>query len=122
MPIIDIELVCETQAEFSKASARALADALGSALGTAPARTWVRMRYLDASAYAENGVHLSSAELPVFVTLLHAHPPTGQALATELATLTATIANCLNRPSERVHVQYAPAASGRQAFGGRLVQ
>lgn len=122
MPIFDIEIVCETEAEFSKASARVLADALGKTLGTATAHTWVRLRYLNASAYAENDTLLTSAELPVFVTLLHAHLPTGQSLATELAKLTTTIAQCLSRSSERVHIQYAPAGAGRQAFGGRLAE
>ena len=59
---------------------------------------------------------------PVFATVLRAHLPSGDELAAEAAALTTTIAACVGRPFERVHVQYAPAAAGRQAFGGVLVR
>jgi hypothetical protein len=36
MPIVDIELVCESDAQFSGVRAARLADALGAALGTPP--------------------------------------------------------------------------------------
>jgi len=67
-------------------------------------------------------VALQEGELPAFVTILHAHPPAGAALAAEVLAVTSAVANCLGRPAERVHVQYAPAAAGRQAFGGKLVE
>lgn len=122
MPIVDVEFVCDSQAELACASASELAAAVGRALGTPPGRTWMRLRTLAAQFYAENEAALSSAELPVFVTVLHARPPVGPALAAEVAALTATVAACVGRPPERVHVQYAPAATGRQAFGGVLVE
>ena len=122
MPIIDIELVCESEAEFATASARTLADAIGQVLGSEPGHAWVRLRYLASAAYAENQVTLAGADLPAFVTVLHAHPPIGAALATEAMALTLAVAQCLGRPPGRVHVQYAPAAAGRQAFGGTLVR
>jgi hypothetical protein len=71
--------------------------------------------------YAENLSTLDSAELPAFVTVLQAHPPVGDALAAEVMAITTAVAQCLARAPERVHVQYAPAAAGRQAFGGKLV-
>ena len=122
MPIIDIELVCESEAEFATASARALADAIGQVLGSEPGRTWVRLRFLGSTAYAENLATLEAVDLPAFVTVLHAHPPVGEALATEAMALTLAVAQCLARAPGRVHVQYAPAAAGRQAFGGTLVR
>ena len=122
MPIIDIELVCESKAEFATASARALADAIGQVLGSEPGHTWVRLRFLASAAYAENQAAVEGADLPAFVTVLHAHPPIGEALATEALALTLAVAQCLARAPERVHVQYAPAAAGRQAFGGTLVR
>lgn len=121
MPIIDIELVCATERQFAEVSARSVADALGLVLGSQPGRTWIKLRHLSCQAYAENQSEVGADELPVFVTVLHAHPPVGEALAQEVQDITSALAKCLARSPERVHVQYAPAAAGRQAFGGRLV-
>ena len=125
MPIIDVELVCQSEAQFCAVSASALADALGTALGSVAGRTWVRKRYLGSDAYAENQVSVAdktAAELPVFVTVLLSHPPAGAARDVEVKLITAVVAACVGRSAARVHVQYAPAAAGRQAFGGQLVQ
>ena len=125
MPIIDVELVCQSAAEINAVSARALADALGEALGSVAGRTWVRVRWLDSQAYAENKVSVVgtvAADLPVFVTVLLSHPPALPDLVVEVKAITAVVAACVGRSPDRVHVQYAPAAAGRQAFGGTLVQ
>ena len=122
MPIVDIELVCETEAHFNTVSARALADALGQAFGSPPGHTWVRLHLLGSSAYAENGVTVDGSELPAFVTVLQAHCLTASALVAEVAAVTGAVAKCIARPLERVHVLYAPPGAGRQAFGGRLVE
>jgi hypothetical protein len=125
VPIIDIELVCQSEAAFKAVSANALADALGNALGSAAGRTWVRLRFLDRQAYAENQVSvaaLSVGDLPVFVTVLAAHPPAMPALRDEVLKITEVVAMCVGRSARRVHVQYAPPAAGRQAFGGTLVE
>ena len=122
MPIVDIELVGADDAPGMAMPAQRLADAIGQALRSPPGHTWVRLRTLDRTAYAENGAAVAANEGPAFVTVLHAHPPTGPALAAEVAALTRTIANCIGRSPDRVHVQYAAAAAGRQAFGGRLVE
>ncbi len=122
MPIIDVELVASEGSDLAEPSAAVIADALGKVLGNPPGRTWVRLRVLSSSAYAENECSLSEDELPVFAIVLHAHVPEGEALVAEVTAITAAIANCLRRNPERVHVQYAPAAAGRQAFGGKLVQ
>ncbi len=122
MPIVDIEIVRESATESGEISARAIADALGQTLGSPPGRTWVRLHFLDSLAYAENAVAVSASELPVFVTVLHAHPPEGAARATEAMAVTEAVARCIARPPDRVHVQYAPPGAGRQAFGGKLVE
>jgi phenylpyruvate tautomerase PptA (4-oxalocrotonate tautomerase family) len=123
VPILDIEIV---QADGAPASAagltQALADAAGRSLGATPGRTWVRLRRLPASHYAESESVVADDELPVFVTLLHARPPHGEALADEVRALTLALATCLGRAPERVHLQYAPPGAGRQAFGGELVR
>ena len=121
MPIIDVEFVHGGQVSaLPKAST--LAAAIGRALGTPPGQTWVRLRTLDANFYAENESSVSPSELPVFVTVLHAHLPDSPALAAEVHLLTQTVASCVGCSAARVHVQYAPAGAGRQAFGGSLVK
>lgn len=120
MPIVDIELVCASESEFAAASPRALADALGRIFGSEPGGTWVRLRQLNSAAYAENQSLLATGELPAFVSVLQLHPPGGEALSTEVQAVTRAVAKCLARDPDRVHVQYAPPAAGRQAFGGRL--
>jgi hypothetical protein len=122
MPIVDIELVCDPQDAPPRVDTRRLADELGRVLGTPPGRTWVRLHVLSSTHYAENDVTLAASDLPAFATVLRAHLPAGKALVAEAAALTAAIASCVGRPAERVHVQYAPAAAGRQAFGGVLVR
>ena len=123
MPIIDVEMVLEDAAAAPPSTlARALADAIGRTLGSAPGCTWVRLRSLPAAHYAENDALLGADEWPVFVTVLHAHPPTGDALAAEAAALTAVTARTIGCPPARVHVQYAPPGAGRQAFGGHFVE
>ena len=121
MPIVDIELVCESEAEFTGFSAAQLADALGAAFGTPPGRTWVRLRYLSSQHYAENDSTLAAAELPVFVTVLHAHVPDADTLAGEARLITEVVARSLARATQRVHVQYAPPGAGRLAVGGEWV-
>src|SRR5438094_8097164 len=92
MPIVDVELVSESEAEFSAISAEALGNALGVALGSQPGPTWVRLRYLNNMCYAENLAARSQVELPVFVTVLVAHPPVEFALAERLAAVTRALA------------------------------
>lgn len=121
MPIVDVQLVCPHGTEAPPVPAQALADALGRVWGSAPGRTWVRLQVLSSASYAENEVRVDEAGLPAFVTVLQAHLPQGEALAAEVLAVTSAVAQCLGRPTDRVHVQYAPPGAGRQAFGGRLV-
>jgi phenylpyruvate tautomerase PptA (4-oxalocrotonate tautomerase family) len=121
MPILDVEVVADSGDGLAGVNAQALADAAAAVLHAPPQRVWVRLRHLPSAYYAENGAPASTAPWPVFVTILHAHPPQGDALQQEVQALTAALAKVLGRPAERVHLQYAPAGVGRQAFGGRLV-
>ena len=121
MPILDVEIVGETPPASTDHLARAIADMAGAMLGSRPGGTWVKLRALPATSYAEDGPPAAPGELPVFVTVLHREPPVGPALEAEVAALTDGLARLLDRPRERVHLQYLPAAVGRQSFGGRLV-
>ena len=122
MPIVQVEVVCQTEYLFGAIEVRPLADAIGKALASAPGRTWVKLRYLSSSGYAENEAAVLGSELPAFVSILHAHLPQGEALAAEAKALTLAVASCLGRAPEFVHVQYEPSAAGRQAFGGTIVR
>lgn len=120
MPVIDVCWVGELPPDADSLASR-IADVMGDALDLAPGRVWVRLQHLPADHYAENGGPLHGP-LPVFVRVLHAHPPTGAPLRAEAAALTQAVARTTGRPVERVHVEYAPAGAGRMAFGGRLVE
>ena len=122
MPILEVEIVCEPGTSPPLVLAQRLADAVGRVLHTPPGRTWVRVRTLASTDYAENETRVDPKELPVFVNVLKAHPPEGIELAAEVVALTSTIASVVGVCAERVHVKYAPAAVGRQAFGGKLVE
>ena len=121
MPIVDIELVADGGA-MRDGLAQALADAIGQVFRSPPGQTWVRMRTLARDRYAENDAPLTATELPTFVTILKRQVPGGADLQAEMAALTASVARVTGRSPERVHVEYAVAAAGRVAFGGRLVQ
>lgn len=122
MPIVDVEIVCASETEFVSPPAEALANSLGRVFGSPRGGTWVRVRFLSSTSYAENETEVPSDDLPVFVTVLQARPPFGEALLAEVKAVTLAVAASLARAEERVHVQYAPAAIGRQAFGGVLVK
>lgn len=120
MPIVDIEFICDEKNTVLP-TALELATALGLVFASAPGHTWVRLRKLDASCYAENGPPLQATEWPVFVSVLQAKPKQAAALQAEITAVTQAVARVAGRLPERVHVCYAPAAAGRQAFGGKLV-
>ncbi|MBK9115911.1 MAG: hypothetical protein IPM22_09760 [Betaproteobacteria bacterium] len=122
MPIVDVELVGPDAAAGGGAFAQALADAAAAVFGAPVATTWVRVRVLAPEAYAENGAAVAASERPVFVTVRKRHVPAQAELAAEARALTLAIAAAVRRPAERVHVEYAPPAAGRMAFGGTLVE
>jgi phenylpyruvate tautomerase PptA (4-oxalocrotonate tautomerase family) len=122
MPIIDVTLVLARGVFAPPNTAHQLANALGLALKAPQGHVWVRLHELAADHYAENDLEVVDSELPVFVTVLHAHLPTPAVMPNEVAEIVAAIATCLGRPPERVHIEYAAGGAGRVAFGGKLVR
>ncbi len=122
MPIIDVTLVLPKGEEISKTLAHALADALGTAMALPAGRLWVRLSRHAASLYAENGVPPHLTPHPVFVDVLHAHLPGGEALKIEAQAIAGAVAACTGRENDAIHVTYAPPGAGRVAFGGKLIE
>lgn len=116
MPILDIEVV-DLTGDIASIS-QDLADQAGKALDSSSGRTWVKLRNLEASHYAENDE--PSAPAPVFVRLLEARPPKDSELHRLIKALTAAVAKVLDRPKENVHILIEPASLGRISFGGKL--
>jgi phenylpyruvate tautomerase PptA (4-oxalocrotonate tautomerase family) len=124
MPNVDIELVTRTNGTVAMGLAQSLADAVGRALDSPTGRTWVRLHVLAPEHYAENGSPPGMSDLPVFVTVLKHSTPAAPELEAEVSALTDVVATVLGRASSSVHIEYAPAARGRLAFGfgGKLVE
>lgn len=121
MPILDVEIVLRPGEVLPADLASTVADRASAALNVPVGRTWVKLRTLDRTAYAEDGGGPPPAVHPVFVAVLKAELPPRDKLATEIVRLTDVIAEACDRPPQNVHVRYEPAASGRTAFGGHLV-
>lgn len=121
MPIVDIEIVGATEAEAGLC-AQPVADALGVIFGSGTGGTWVRVRGLAATSYAENADPAPAGRDAVFVTVAKRELPAPAVLEMEIARVTGAVAAACGRPRERVHVAYEPPLGGRMAFGGRLVR
>lgn len=121
MPIVNIEIVADADAA-PPGLVQALADRAGRIFGSPPGTTWVRVRALPASGYAENEAAVAANDRPVFVTVTRRQLPAPPALAEEIGALTRAVAQLVGRPAERVHVMYEPGAAGRAAFGGTVVE
>ncbi len=118
MPILDVEIVGradEAQADL----VQKIADAAGVALDSRPQGTWVKLRFVSESMYAENGGAVDQP--PIIVSVVQAQPPSGAELKAQMARLAAAIAEVTERKPESVHILYEPPARGRIAFGGVLV-
>ena len=122
MPIVTVEVVGGAGDAMAHDLAQPLADAIGRALESPPGQTWIRVRSIARDQYAENEVPLDAARLPVFVTILKMQTPERAKLEGEITALTHAVAQVIGRPAACVHVEYAPVAAGRLAFGGVLVQ
>lgn len=120
MPILDVEMTCDSDSALDDSLAAHLADAAGDIFGTAPGHTWVRVRSLPLAQYAENGGGPPVGVFPVFVTVLKATWPEGKKMEMEIAQLTERFAEICGRSPAHVHVLYDPPAAGRIAFGGVL--
>jgi phenylpyruvate tautomerase PptA (4-oxalocrotonate tautomerase family) len=122
MPIVTVEIVAGADDAMAQDLAQSLADAIGGALKSPPGQTWVRVCSIARGQYAENEALLDAAQLPVFVTILKKQTPERAELEREVTALTGAVAQIVGRPATCVHIEYAPAAAGRLAFGGVLVQ
>lgn len=121
MPILEVRVVGELSTGITAGLAQRIADAAAEVLGSRPGGTWVSVETLAAERYAENG-GAEPGVAPVFVRVLLRHGPPREDAAEQVAALTGAVARCCGRPPENVHLVYEPAAAGRVAFGGRLVE
>ena len=121
MPILDIEIVTTGEDELDGSLPAKIADAAGEVFESVAGQTWVRMRALPKGLYAENGGGPPDGTLPVFVEVLLADLPQGEALRSQVHRLTLAIAKVCERTPENVHLFYRESARGRVAFGGKLV-
>ncbi len=116
MPILDIEFVGE---ENLSSITQQLANAAGQVLNSPPGLTWVRVRSLPSSQYAENS-DTSNAPLPVFVSVLLRKLPEQTQMERIAKGLCAVVADVSGRPKENVHILFLPEGAGRVAFGGNF--
>ena len=100
-------------------TAKAIADAVAKEFEDERWKVWVRLRRLDARDYAESE---GGAYTPVFVSVLSLSFREGELMATTLWRIATAVAGAIGRPLENVHVVYEPAARGRLAFGGEMVE
>ena len=122
MPVLDVEIVGALAPGVRDGLARRIAERAGEALRAPPRETWVKLRFLDADAYAENGGGPPAGVQPVFVRALLGATPEGDALAERALALAEAVAQACRRPRAHVHVVFEPAGLGRVAFGGELVR
>ena len=129
MPIIDIELVeddpkiePDTHGVRDSSVAQKLADELGTLLNSEAGGTWIRLRSLPRSCYAENNTTLPDQVRPVFVHILHSQLPETAVLALEAEQICHVVSRILGRPQENVHILYLPEGQHRIAFGGKLLR
>lgn len=122
MPIVDVEITCESEAALSETLAAEIADAAANIFDTDPGQTWVRIRPVPLKYYAENGGGPPAGLMPVFVTVLKATNLNKEQMIGEIAELTECFAAICDRLPENIHVLYEPPAAGRIAFGGMLLE
>jgi len=122
VPIVDVTIVVGRDEEVAAGLAQALADGMGRVFDSPPGQTWVRLHLLAQDCYAENNSSRGSSDLPVFVTLLTRQIPERAHLVGTIAKLTRAISEGTGRSFDSVHIEYAPSAVGRVAFGGKLVE
>jgi len=121
MPILDVEVVLDISDSLCKGWAQRIADAAGDIFETPPKQTWVRLRGLPRTQYAENGTQTDVVVRPVFVSILKARRSTEEDRRVEAARLSKRVAEIVQRPLENVHVLYLPPGESRIAFGGCLM-
>ena len=120
MPIVDIEIVLKVNEIIQSKTVEELADQIGEIFGSPKGTTWVKVRGLPDSHYAENG-GTPDGVFPVFVSVLKSNLPTKDEMQKEVKMITGAVAQICARPSGNVHVIYQPEGRDRVAFGGKLI-
>ncbi len=118
MPILEVEIVGTT--EPGPHIVQLLADSAAAILKSGLGNTWVKLRTLLPSQYAENG-GIQSRIQPVFVSVLMRSDPDLKEKGEIVFGLTSEFSRILARLPEDVHILFEPEAAGRIAFGGSLV-
>ncbi len=118
MPVVDLTVV---GGDDDPSLAQRVADAVGEALGAEPGRSWLTLRRVRESDYAENGSTLGGAP-PVFVTVTLRELPDARERGMIASSLAMAAGAALGRPADRVHVFFAAEGAWRVAFGGALVE
>jgi phenylpyruvate tautomerase PptA (4-oxalocrotonate tautomerase family) len=121
VPILEVEVVLRDGEVVDPRAAARIADAAASVFGAPSGNTWVRLRTLLSSAYAEDAGGPTDGVFPVFVSVLKARCGGPGETACEAERLTRAIAPILKRLPGNVHIVYQPDGTGRVSFGGRLV-
>lgn len=119
MPILHIDII-GSPADQPADLAQQLADAAASALDSRPQGTWVKLQYIPVEHYAENE-GAETGVRPIIVSVIQADVPDGEDRQVQVSRLTEAIADAAGHPPENVHILLEPAARGRIAFGGNLV-
>ena len=122
MPILEVEMVCDNTRPFEPEWAQRIADLAGGVFETARGQTWVKMRKLEHTGYAENGVAASETPSPVFVHVMKKRMGDPEEIQDEVKKLSKGIAEILGKPLENVHIIFDRDAVGRIAFGGEFVE
>lgn len=121
MPILNFQIVLRPGEELPPNLASAIANAAARVFGAPPGNTWVLVKALPASAYAEDSSPPGEGIFPVFVSVLKARLGPIVKLKEEAVRLSKAIATACQRPPENVHILYEPEGAGRIAFGGHLM-
>ena len=119
MPILDIEVVGDYDPDHGVALK--IADRAAVVLGADVGQVWVKLRHVPRELYAENGRGDPCPDQPVFVRVTKGVLQDVEELRAEALQLTQAVAEAVGRPAENVHVVYEPSATGRIAFGGKLL-
>jgi len=122
MPLLDVTVVGDPPAKSRKGWAGRIAEAAGAVFRSGPGNTWVVLHHLSPEDYAENVAGSGERDAPVFVRVLKKSLPPESELEIEVDALTRAVAEVCGRDPAQVHVIYEPGATGRVAFGGRVVK
>jgi phenylpyruvate tautomerase PptA (4-oxalocrotonate tautomerase family) len=121
MPILDVQIALRPGEDLPPNLASAIANAAARVFGAPPGNTWVLVKALPASAYAEDSSPPGEGIFPVFASVLKARLGPIEKLKEEAMRLSKAIAIASQRPQENIHILYEPEALGRISFGGQLV-